>query len=117
MPSRFNEGICGVCGRREVGLGFSQRNGRRDLPTMWLCDDPTCAKIARETYSMKQDQFDRIESLAAQRGGDEGGQYLESIGRTNLETLTIDEWCEFCRRVVAGYRKALINDLRNEAPF
>ena len=66
---------------------------------------------------MKQDQFSRIESLAAGKGGDEGGAFLDSIGKTNLETLSPDEWYEFLRRVVAGYRKALVADLKGEAPF
>jgi hypothetical protein len=70
---------------------------------------------------MKQDQFSRLESIAAGKGGNEGGAYLDDIGvemfKRDGSAMTIDEYFEFCRRIVAGYRKALIEDLKNEAPF
>jgi hypothetical protein len=66
---------------------------------------------------MKQDQFTRLESLAAGKGGEEGGAYLDAIGKTDLATLTTDEWFEFGRRIVAGYRKGLVELLKTQAPF
>lgn len=63
---------------------------------------------------MKQDEFSRLESIAAQEGGNEGLWYLEDIGKTDLALLTIDEMCEFKRRVVAGYRKELKARLSGE---
>lgn len=117
MPSQFDDCICGICARREVGLGYMDKSNRRNKPILWLCDDPECAKIAQEVYGMKQDDFTRIESLAAQKGGDAATDFLDQIGKTDLVTLTVDEFCELWRRVVAGYRKALMNDLRDEAPF
>tara|TARA_B100000378_G_scaffold242132_1_gene211244 strand:- start:334 stop:675 length:342 start_codon:yes stop_codon:yes gene_type:complete len=111
MPAdRFVEGVCGCCARREIGHGVGV--GRS---TIWLCDDPDCLEIAKRTAVMKQDRFSDIESLAAQDGGNEGLWFLEEIGKTDLTTLTIDEVCEFKRRVVAGYRNALKNNLRREA--
>lgn len=115
MPvERFTDAICGCCGRSAVGLGFMPTPRQRPL---WLCDDPECIQIARETYNMKQDEFTRIESLAAGQGGAAGGEYLDEIGETDLAKLTPDQFFEFNRRVVAGYRKALMHDLRDEAPF
>lgn len=35
-------------------------------------------------------------------GGDLGGAYLEDIGKTDLATLTQEEWLIFCARIVAG---------------
>ncbi|WP_420959343.1 DUF6511 domain-containing protein [Brucella sp. IR073] len=113
---RSQPGLCAVCARREVGIGYSS-NPRQNLPVLWVCDDPECIAIAKDTYFMKQDQFDRIESLAAGKGGQRAGGYLEEIGKTDLKTLTVDEWHEFCRRLVAGYRNALKEDLKNEAAF
>ncbi len=117
LHDRFDTEICGVCGRQAIGIGYSAVPSRNSSPVMWLCDDADCIEIAKVTYSMKQDVFNRIESLAAGRGGEEGGAYLDQIGKTNLETLTPDEWYEFLRRIIGGYRKALKNDLKNEAPF
>lgn len=113
MIDRHDDTTCAVCARRAVGYGYAPRRHK----VMWVCDDPECLVTVRTTYDMKQDDFTRIESLAAQKGGDEGGAYLDQIDKTDLSLMTPDEWCEFCRRVVAGYRKALATDLADEAPF
>lgn len=114
MITRFTDAVCGVCARSATGFGYAPRTGQSIL---WVCDDPDCLQVAKDTYTMKQDQFSRLESLAAGKGGEEGGQFLDDIGKTDLATLTPDEWHEFCRRLVAGYRKALVTGLKNEAPF
>jgi hypothetical protein len=97
---RFNDAICSCCGRAATGFGYSPDHKR---PPLWVCDAIECLQIAKDSYSMKQDEFTRAESRAAQKGGEEGGEFLDGIGKSDLATLTIDEWCEFCRRVVAGY--------------
>lgn len=66
---------------------------------------------------MKQDQFNRIEGKAAYIGFEDMCMYLVEIGKLDLATLTLDEAFEASRRQVAGYRKALKSDLKNEAPF
>lgn len=83
----------------------------------WLCDDPECIQIGRESYHMRQDQFGRIDSLAAGEGGAVAGAYLDEIGKTDLGELLEEEWFEFCRRLVGGYRVALQTKLRDEASF
>lgn len=115
MTDRFDDAVCGCCGRSAVGYGYAPP--RLGAPVLWTCDDPECLKIARNSYEMKQDEFSRVESLAAGEGGAEGGAYLDEIGKTDLASLTPDEWFEFCRRIVRGYRKALQTKLRDEAPF
>ena len=114
MIDRHDPAVCGSCGRTAIGYGYAPKPER---PVIWVCDDPECLRLAKDSYDMKQDDFTRIESLAAQKGGEEGGAYLDEIGVTDLAKLTPDCWAEFCRRLVAGYRKALVRDLRNEAPF
>ncbi|WP_309086410.1 hypothetical protein [Chelativorans sp.] len=116
MINRFEDAICGCCGRVATGFGYAPRTGQTVL---WVCDDPECLQIAKDSYTMKQETFSRLESLAAGKGGDEGGSFLDQIGKGDspLSSLTPDEWFEFCRRIVAGYRKALIAGLKDEAPF
>ncbi len=114
MINRFCDAVCGCCGRAATGFGYAPKTGQ---PIIWVCDDPQCLQIAKDSYSMQQDKFSRIESLATGKGGEEGGQFLDDLGKTDLATLNEGEWFEFCRRIVAGYRKALIADLRNEVPF
>lgn len=116
MITRFNDALCGCCGRTATGFGYAPKTGQNIL---WVCDDPQCLQLAKDSYTMKQDQFTRLESLAAGKGGEEGGQFLDQIGKGDapLSSLTVDEWFEFCRRLVAGYRKSLVELLKNEAPF
>ena len=111
---RFNDALCSCCQRAATGFGYTP-NAKK--PILWLCDDPACIQIAKDSYTMKQDQFTRLESLAAGKGGEEGGAFLDGIGKSDLAQLNEGEWFEFCRRIVAGYRKGLVELLKNEAPF
>ena len=43
------------------------------------------------------------EKAAFVRGGDLGGEYLDSIGKTNLESLDREEWLTFVEAIVTGY--------------
>jgi len=113
---RHDPAVCGICARQAIGIGYSPQ-GYRNNPIIWLCDDPECIRQAMWSYTMKQDNWNRIESMAAQDGGSEGGEYLDQIGKFNLAELTPDEWAEFNRRIVAGYRKALAKRTAEECPF
>jgi len=88
-------------------LGVLVHEKARRSPILWVCDDAQCLEIAKGTKHMRQDEFNRVENVAAIKGGDEAGAYLEQIGKTDMIKLTREEWGEFCRRLVAGYRKAL----------
>jgi hypothetical protein len=105
---QFNPAVCGVCARSAIGIGYSPPRASKIL---WLCDDPKCMQAAKAVHSMKQDEFTRIESLAAAKGGDAGIEFLETIGKTDFTALNIDEWSEFRRRIIAGYRVSLANDM------
>lgn len=114
MITRFNDALCACCVRTATGFGYTPSHKQ---PILWLCDDIDCIQIAKDSYTIKQEQFTRLESLAAGKGGEEAGGFLDGIGKTDLAALTPDEWFEFCRRVVAGYRKRLVELLKSEAPF
>lgn len=114
MIDRFNDQICSCCGRAATGFGYSPDHRQKPL---WVCDDEGCLQVAKSSYKLPQDQFTRLESLASGKGGEEGGAFLDTIGKTDLATLSPDEWYEFCRRVVAGYRRGLVDLLKSEAPF
>lgn len=106
---RFDEAVCGCCGRRSHGIAWSPGPNKR---LMWLCDDEACIRAAQETYFMKQKQFDAIEEQALRDGGAEGGQYLENIGKADFfRHITEPEWNEFLRRIAGGYRSRLLAGL------
>ncbi len=43
------------------------------------------------------------ERAAFVRGGEMGGEYLDSLGKTDLETLQLEEWLTFIEVIVTGY--------------
>lgn len=115
QPQRLNNYlICAVCGRPGTGHGYAPSDRH---PIAWLCDDPDCIPLARDTYRMPTPKLTRIERLAIREGGDRGGEYLDSIQKTDLAVLTEDEWWEFLSRIEQGRREALVTTLKNEAPF
>jgi hypothetical protein len=114
MITRFNDALCSCCGRTATGFGYAPRSGQ---PILFVCNDDQCLKLAKDSYTMKQETFTRLESLAAGKGGEEGGAYLDGIGKTDLAQLTPDEFFEFCRRIVAGYRTGLVELIKTDAPF
>jgi hypothetical protein len=47
-----------------------------------------------------EDEF-KLESVS-----DDAGQYLDALGKTDLATLTRDEWMGFLRTVIIAYQEA-----------
>lgn len=113
---RHDEAVCGVCARQSVGFGYTP-DFNRTRPIIWVCDDPECLQIASESYTMKQQEYSRIEALARDHGGAEGGAYLDTIGKTDLATMTEDQWREFLSKVIGGYREFLKAETGRRSPF
>lgn len=67
------------------------------------------------------------EKAALANAAQMGGEYLDSLGRTDLATLTVDEWATFIDCVVTGYcdflrelaaqDRARLNSMTTEVPF
>lgn len=114
IADRFDDMTCGVCARQATGLGYAPPSRSKIL---WLCDDPECIDIARNSYAMRQHDFNRIESLAAHEGGHALEAFCEEIGKSDFREFTQEEFFEANRRFIAGYRVALKVKLRDEAPF
>jgi hypothetical protein len=101
MITRFEDALCGCCRRTATGLGHTPKFGE---PIIWVCDNAECHQVVKNTYKLPQEEFTRSESRAAVKGGEAGGAYLDEIG-------------QFSRRVVAGYRVALLEELKDAIPF
>jgi hypothetical protein len=43
------------------------------------------------------------EKAAFVRGGEMAGEYLDSIGKTDLESLSREQWLTFVEAIVTGY--------------
>ena len=67
------------------------------------------------------------EIAAMVAGGEAGGEYLESLGRTDLALLTEHEWDTFVEAIVTGYcdhlcelaakDRARLDGMAPEVPF
>lgn len=114
---RFNPHLCAVCRRPAEGHGVSYR-ARTISDIAWLCSDTECIQIAKDSYTMKQLQFSRLDDLAATVDGLAAAEeFCDRIGKTDFRDFTEAEAQEFCRALVGGYRAALKGRLRDEAPF
>lgn len=51
---------------------------------------------------------DEHETAAIEAAGEFGGEYLESIGKTDLATMTVEEWLAFVEAIVTGYQDKLV---------
>jgi len=104
IPDRTTYGVCGVCACLAGGFGYAPSDRRRPI---WVCDDPDCLTLARETYTMRQVEWIEIELQAIRDAGNHAGEWLDRTGKTDLATLTPDEWEAFCKHMVASYRSQL----------
>ena len=59
---------------------------------------------------------DDEERTALQEAGQEGGAFVESLGRTELAAWTPEEWATLVEVIVTAYRDALFR-ARDGIPF
>lgn len=64
---------------------------------------------------MSEKDFHGHEKLAIAAASKVAGQYLDQIGKTDLATLTYDEFIEFFERFEAERQKVLVEIM--EVPF
>jgi len=57
------------------------------------------------------------EAEALEAGGALGGEYLDSIGKTDLATLTGEQWTTFLTKIFAGYSEHMSVGAHVEPPF
>lgn len=111
---RASDRVCASCAGQTVGYGVV---AKYKTEILWCCGAPECFDVSLRTYKMPDYEFKRLESMATVKGGEDAGEFLEEIGKFSLEELTEAEWTTFCQRLVAGYRHALHETLKTEAPF
>ncbi len=97
--------LCDVCRREARGFGWYDvrwpiDSARPDRRLRQLCSR-TCQDICHRRRGMIDPTPN--EKAAFVHGGAMGGEYLDSIARTDLATLSPDEWLTFVEAVVTGY--------------
>lgn len=107
---------CMICRRHAWAIGVTK--SKNVLPIYWLCDDPTCLKFGRKVLNMPQKKLDAFEKKALRLAGDEAGQYLEQIGKTDLSKLDEPEWHQFCEKMLTAFERNMREIIESgEAPF
>ena len=97
--------LCAVCHREPRGFGWFDAthrvaDPRRDRTRRRLCSR-TCQDICHRGRGMIDPTPNEQAAMTA--GGDAGGAYLESIGKSDLAALTSAEWRQLIEIVVTGY--------------
>ena len=97
--------LCAVCRREARGFGwfdagFKVLDPRRDRTRRRLCSR-TCQDICHRSRGMIDPTPNEQAAMAA--GGDAADEYLESLGKSDLATLSPAEWRQLIEIVVTGY--------------
>lgn len=66
---------------------------------------------------MPKRQLDDYEQQALEDGGNAGGEYLDSIGKTDLAELDEEEWRTFLGKVLQGYAEGMREIVAREVPY
>lgn len=106
--------VC-VCHREPRGLGF--KVGKSDYT--WFCSRQCLDGWKRMTdRGKKKMDLTRDEVTAIQFAAEQAGQYLDSIGKTDLATMTADEWMTLNETVFmsASWKLSEIISIK-EVPF
>lgn len=87
---------CSVCGRSGRGFAFTPRGWKADAKL------PACSMICLDILAREQRnvfKLNHFENQAIDAASDAAGEFLELLGKTDLATLTGDEWRELIQLV------------------
>jgi hypothetical protein len=94
-------GLCAVCRREGRGFGFDPALIGLKSGPLHACSMICLDIIARRRGTMIDPTPN--ERAAIRHAGEMGGEYLDSLGRTDLARLSEAEWLAFVEAVVTGY--------------
>ena len=113
LPSTSG-GPCWLCRRRDEGIGFP--GSGRTPRIVWTCVEHI--PLYRKATTVPRAEYDRYEQIALQEAGAVAGEYLDSIGKTDLATLDEAEWIIFLRKVIDTFGDDLAKRVAElEVPF
>lgn len=98
--------------RREAKGFYFQRH--KEQPRRWCCS-MACLDTAHRLNGMIDPTQHEIAAIEA--ASEPAGQYIESLGRTDMATWSRDEWLQFLECVVTGYVDELGKLTQDELPF
>lgn len=66
---------------------------------------------------MPRKKLDDYEERALEDGGNAGGEYLDSINKTDLAELEPEEWSTFLGCILKGYAESMREIVSREVPY
>jgi len=106
--------LCAICRRDSHGLGFSPDFIGIDAPRVVLCSI-RCQHIAARLKGMIDPNKHERAALAA--ASQSGGDFVESLSKTDLTTFTELEWSELIAVVVTAFQESLRTGYADDPPF
>jgi hypothetical protein len=88
---------CAVCGRAGRGFGVNVRWGPDKGTALAACSMRCLDIAALEGRNMFK--LNHYENQAIEAASDKAGAYLDRLGKTDLATMTGDEWRELLQTV------------------
>ena len=87
-------------------------------PVAWVCDDPKCIPLAKVVYHMTTKDLTYHEVRAVVAASDKAGAFLDSIGKTDLASLTETEWLKLWQTFLKEYSADMRERITSHAaPF
>lgn len=96
---------------------------RQALPGLVWFGRPICGTCAPNALSADKLTHDvdgdlmAIEKAAIGKGGEAGGEYLDSIGQYDLSRLTAEQWSTFLAKILTGYADEMRLAVKQCPPF
>ena len=105
---------CAICRRDARGFGFAPALVRMDGPLRKLCS-MRCMHITARLKGMIDPNKHEVNALAA--ASRMGGEYIESIAKTDLAAFTDAEWSTLIDVLITAFQDHLRAAYADDPPF
>ena len=106
--------LCDICRREYRGFGYSPRLTRQSGPDLWACS-MRCLDIIGRLKGMIDPNEHEVAAL--RQASAVGGEYIESLGRTDLAQWSEQEWTTLIDVVVTAFQDDLREAYIQYPPF
>ena len=106
--------MCAVCRRDARGFGYAPALVRMDGPLRKLCS-MRCMNITARLAGMIDPNKHEVNALAA--ASRSGGEYIESIAKTDLAAFNEAEWSTLIEVLVTAFQDHLRIAYSDDPPF
>ena len=98
-------GLCAVCRREPRGFGWFNAWLTVDNPGRDQSYRELCSKLCQDLCHRRRGMIDPTpnERAAMAHGGAMAGEYLDSLGKTDVAQLSVEEWHTLIEVIVTGY--------------